>query len=187
MKPIHLRNTPEDNGLLETYPHYELIEHLAKWIKPINYLEIGVRWGTTYNVVRNYSKMCYLVDLKFLEMDYTDNTIKYEMSSDEFFNQIDKNIKFDMVFIDGDHSKEQVLKDFINVKDMVIDDGFIILHDTYPCDERMTLPSHSNDCWETMLEIKQKYSNEWEYITLPFNPGLTLLKKMNVNKQIFWK
>ena len=53
MKPIHLRNTPEDNGLLETYPHYELIEHLAKWIKPINYLEIGVIWGTTYNVVRN--------------------------------------------------------------------------------------------------------------------------------------
>jgi hypothetical protein len=25
MKPIHLRTTPEDNGLLETYPHYELI------------------------------------------------------------------------------------------------------------------------------------------------------------------
>jgi hypothetical protein len=82
---------------------------------------------------------------------------------------------------------EQVLKDFINVKDMVIDDGFIILHDTYPCDERMTLPNHSNDCWETILEIKLKYSDEWEYITLPFNPGLTLLKKMNVTKQILWK
>jgi hypothetical protein len=187
MKPIHLRTTPEDNGLLETYPHYELIEHLAKWIKPVNYLEIGVRHGTTYNFVRNYSKTCYLVDLNFLDIEYTDNTIKYEMSSDEFFNQIEKNLKFDLVFIDGDHSKEQVLKDFINVKDMVIDDGFIILHDTYPCDKRMTIPSHSNNCWETMLEIKQKYSDEWEYITLPFNPGLTLLKKMNINKQILWK
>lgn len=38
-----------------------------------------------------------------------------------------------------------------------------------------------------MIEIKQRYSDEWEYITLPFNSGLTLLKKMNINKQILWK
>ena len=188
MEPIYLRNTPENSGgRLETYPHYELIEHLAKWIRPVNYLEIGVRHGTTYNLVKNYASTCYLVDLNFLDIDYSPNTIKYEMPSDDFFLSIERDLKFDMVFIDGDHSKEQVMKDFINVKDMVIEDGFVILHDTYPCDERMTLPDHSNNCWETMLEIKQKYSNEWEYITLPFNPGLSLLKKIKIDKQILWK
>ena len=101
------------------------------------------------------------------------------MTSDNFFDKIKKeNIsKFDLVFIDGDHSKEQVIKDFINVKDMVIDDGFVLLHDTYPCDERMTKSCYSDNAWEAVLYIKQNFLNEWEIITLPFNPGLTILKK----------
>ena len=51
----------------------------------------------------------------------------------------------------------------------------------------MTLHELSNDCWETMLEIKQKHREEWEFITLPFNPGLTIMKKMKGNKQLIWK
>ena len=188
MKQIHLRNTPEDyNGSLETYPHYEIIQHLASWIKPINYLEIGVRHGTVYHMVNQYCEKCYLVDIKFLDIHYTENSIKFEMSSDNFFKIIDTSIKFDLVFIDGDHSKEQVLNDFVNVKDMVVDDGFVILHDTYPCDERMELPHHSNNAWEAVLHIKQNFRDEWEIITLPFNPGLTIMKKMNNNKQLLWK
>ena len=188
MKDIYLRNTPEDfNNRLETYPHYTIIEHLASWIKPINYLEIGVRWGNVYHLVAPFTENCYLVDINFLDIPYTPNSKKFEMTSDAFFNIINPDIKFDMVFIDGDHSKEQVYKDFINVKDRVIDDGFIILHDTYPCDERMIKPENSNNCWEAMLDIKNNYKNEWEYITLPFNPGLTLMKKMSINKQLVWK
>lgn len=188
MKEIYLRNTPENHGgVLETYPHYEMIEHLVKWVKPINYLEIGVRHGTVYHLVNKYCEKCYLVDIEFLDIGYSTNTIKFEMTSDSFFNSINPNVKFDFVFIDGDHSKEQVLKDFLNVKDMVVEDGFIILHDTYPCDERMELPHHSNDAWKTALHIKQNFKDEFELVTLPFNPGLTIIKKMNINKQLLWK
>lgn len=187
MIPIHLRTTPENSGRIETYPHYEFIEHLAKWIKPINYLEIGVRHGTTYKVVEKHCQNCYLVDLKFHDIGYSENTVRYEMSSDDFFVNVESDKKFDLVFIDGDHSKDQVLKDFQNVEKMVIDDGFVILHDTYPCDERMIDPEYSNNCWEAMLEIKKNYQDRWEYLTLPFNPGLSLLKKMSRDKQIIWK
>ena len=34
---------------------------------------------------------------------------KFKMTSDNFFNQNNK--KFDFVYVDGDHSKDQVLKD----------------------------------------------------------------------------
>ncbi len=188
MNNIYLRNTPENSGgIRETYPHYEIIQHLASWIKPVNYLEIGVRHGTVYNLVSQYCNTCYLVDLNFLDIEYTENTIKYEMSSDNFFMSIDPSINFDLIFIDGDHSKEQVLKDFINIKDRVVDDGFVILHDTYPCDERMELPEYSNNAWESILYIKQNFRDEWEMITLPFNPGLTIMKKMKSSKQLLWK
>lgn len=188
MKEIYLRNTPEDyKGSLETYPHYEIIQHLSSWIKPINYLEIGVRHGNVYSIINQYCETCYLVDIKFLDINYSKNTIKFEMSSDDFFKVVDQSIKFDLVFIDGDHSKEQVLKDFLNVKDMVVNDGFILLHDTYPCDERMELPRHSNNAWEAILHIKENFRDDWEIITLPFNPGLTIMKKMKNNKQLLWK
>ena len=74
---------------------FDIINEIISKHNTKNYLEIGVRHGTTYNFVRDHSKMCYLVDLNFLDIEYTDNTIKYEMSSDEFFNRIDKNLKFD--------------------------------------------------------------------------------------------
>ena len=51
----------------------------------------------------------------------------------------------------------------------------------------MTQPFFSNNCWEAMLDIKQDYKNEWESVTLPFNPGLTIMKKMKGNKQLIWK
>lgn len=186
MVPIHLRSIPTSTATLETYPHYELIEHLCKWIKPINYLEIGVRWGDTYNVINKYCENCYLVDIDFLDIEYSKNTLKFEMTSDEFFKNLNPNIKFDLAFIDGDHTKEQVIKDFDNTSRHIVDDGFVILHDTYPYSEKMITPSISNNAWEAMLYIKTHYRDEWEYLTLPFNPGVSILKKMKINRQLIW-
>lgn len=187
MKKIYLRNIPDDPNSPETYNHPILIQHLASWIKPVNYLEIGVRWGNTYNLVKNYAQTCHLVDIEFLKLNYSENTVKYQMTSDKFFSVINPSIQFDLVFIDGDHSKEQVIKDFMNVEGRVIDDGFVILHDTYPYNEQMLQPEFSNNCWEAALWIKENFRNDWEILTLPFNPGLTLMKKMKGDKQLIWK
>lgn len=184
MIPIHLRNIPEP---VETYNHPFILEHFALWIKPERYLEIGVRDGRVLNIVSKYCKECYAVDLKFLNKNFTDNVKLFETSSDDFFLNLDNNIKFDMVFIDGDHNKEQVYKDFINVESKVIDDGFIFFHDSYPCNELMTHPGLSNNCWEAVKQIKSNFIHTWEIVTLPFNPGVTIMKKMSLKKQLIWK
>ena len=82
-----------------------------------------------------------------------------------------------MVFIDADHSYEQSLKDFLNVKDHVIENGFIFMHDTYPYDPSMAVPSYCGETYLTPTWIKQNIAHEWEVLTLPFNPGLTILKE----------
>lgn len=184
MTPIFQRNIPHQNP--ELYNHPYLLEHFASWIKPDNYLEIGVREGVSLRPVSKWAKTCHAVDINFLVKDYADNVVLYEMSSDEFFSKI-KNIKFDMVFIDGDHDKNQVYKDFINVKDKVIEDGFVFFHDSYPHNEEMFHPTLSYNCWEAVLQIKKEFHTEWEIITLPFTPGVTIMKKMSINKQLFWK
>jgi len=186
MEPIYLRNIPS-REYPETYDHISMIEHLSKWIKPESYLEIGVRDGKSLNIASKYAKVCHAVDISFLHKNFTQNVITYEQTSDDFFDTLDDNIKFDLVFIDGSHEKGQVYKDFVNASNRVIDEGFVLLHDTSPCNEWMLDPSYSDNCWEAMLRIKKEFINDWEILTLPFNPGLTIMKKININKQLIWK
>ena len=167
--------------------HIEVIDNIAKWLKPERYLEIGVYQGLCLDRIQEHAKECYAVDVNFMRKNFKNNVFCFETTSDNFFNMITKDLKFDMVFIDGDHNKDQVYKDFINVKDRVIDDGFVFLHDSYPINEHMLHPSLCENSWEAVRDIKSQFYTEWEILTLPFNPGLTMMKKMKLNKQILWK
>jgi predicted O-methyltransferase YrrM len=184
MTPIHLRNIP---GYLITYDHSSILEHFAHWIRPERYLEIGVLYGDVTRRLSKYCTECYAIDIEFPNKNFDDNVKLFQCTSDVFFENLDKECMFDMVFIDGDHNKHQVYKDFINVKDKVIDDGFIFLHDSYPFSEYMTAENLCNNCYEAILKIKNEFNTEWEIVTLPFNPGLTIMKKMPIHKQLLWK
>ena len=49
------------------------------------------------------------------------------MTSDEFFKQ-NKN-KFDFIYVDGDHAKDQVYKDLINSWSILNSNGFLLIDD----------------------------------------------------------
>lgn len=181
MIPIHLRNG------LKFHDHMSLVEHLAKWLQPERYLEIGVLNGESLKRIQNYSKECYGVDVTFSHRNYNSNVKLFEMPSDDFFSVLNPNIKFDMIFIDGLHEKTQVYKDFLNSKDRIIEDGLIVLHDTYPMNDDMTQPWFCHDAWEAAKKIKQEFRDEFEMISLPFNPGISIMKKMRYDKQLIWK
>lgn len=181
MTPIHLRN--ETN----IHDHMSLIEHLASWLKPERYLEVGVWHGDNLKRVQKYAKECYGIDTNFLTKDFNSNVKLFEMTSDEFFWNLDPKIEFDMVFIDGDHDKYQVYKDFVNCKDRVISDGLVLMHDTVPANLQMTDKNFCHNSWEAAKKIKQEFRDEWEILSLPFNPGITIMRKMPWNKQLIWK
>ncbi len=52
---------------------------------------------------------------------------KFKMTSDEFFKK-NKN-KFDFIFVDGDHSNDQVLKDLKNAWSFLNKNGFLLIDD----------------------------------------------------------
>ncbi len=183
MKPIYLRNIPSP---AETFDHIHFLEFMASWIKPEHYLELGVRTGESLLKVAHWSNKVTGVDLVSPQFKAPSNTTIHVTTTDDYFNNI-SDCQFDMVFIDADHSYEQSLKDFNNVKKYVIEEGFIFLHDTAPYCKEFTSPKFCDDAWKTALHIKQNYIDEWEIVTLPFNPGLSILKKINRNKQILWK
>lgn len=78
----------------------------------------------------------------FLDREVPASTVPYltyQMTSDELFNSISKNHKWDIIFIDGLHHKEQVLRDVINSLEHLNENGVVILHDCLPTTEKMQL------------------------------------------------
>ncbi|NBW15124.1 MAG: class I SAM-dependent methyltransferase [Caulobacteraceae bacterium] len=181
MKPIHLRNIPPPG---ETFNHVDFLDGLLQWIRPECYLELGVRDGRNFITVAKHCIKAIGVDIAGLSFELQQNMEYHSLSTNEYFKNLDLDIKFDAVFIDADHSHEQSLVDFINVKDRVIEDGFIFLHDTYPYDPVFFDKHACNDVYKTALYIKQNLIDEFEILTLPFNPGVTIVKKIKRNKQL---
>lgn len=182
MQSIHLRNIPPP---AETFAHTEFFNLLFKWIRPEHYLELGVRHGGNFVTLARHCKKAVGVDMVPAEFLVADNMKYCQMSTDGYFESLTDEM-FDAVFIDADHSHEQSLKDFLNVKDRVIEDGFIFFHDTYPWDWSMTDRGQCEDVYKTALYIKQNLIDEFEIVTLPFNPGVTICKKISRKKQMIY-
>jgi hypothetical protein len=98
------------------------------------YLEIGVRNPSdNFDLIKADEK--YSVDPG---LEYEANPVDFVMTSDQFFHQMKANElaisdrRFDVVFIDGLHTAQQVDLDIQNALDFIKEDGFIVLHDCNP-------------------------------------------------------
>ena len=87
----------------------DIINYLVKIKGYSRFLEIGVR--------HNGNKM----SIDHIECEYKDGVDimpgrgNYTMTSDQFFKIIPDSQMYDIIFVDGDHEKTQVLKDIGNV------------------------------------------------------------------------
>jgi hypothetical protein len=149
----------------------EIINHLIEKNNYKNYLEIGLdNPDNNYNHIVCEDKEC--VD-PFFECDHINgfdvnisdfediikNTLTYRMTSDEFFQKNHK--KYDIIFIDGLHTKEQVGKDIINSLKILNAGGKIICHDCLPTDEiSQKVPREQiywmGDVWRTIPELSKQ-------------------------------
>lgn len=114
---------------------YDIINYIIETLnRETSYLEIGVRNpNSNFNKIKASKK--YGVDPG---LEYSDNTIDFKLTSDGFFNKLrkdevlNKNIKFDVILIDGLHLADQVENDINNSLEFIKDDGYIVLHDCNP-------------------------------------------------------
>jgi predicted O-methyltransferase YrrM len=180
--PIHLRNIPPPH---EVFDHIGFIVMLAKVIRPDIYLELGVRDGRTISAVRAYAKRSFGVDTTEEEHVAKMPIEFFKMTTDEFASKLPSlGVQFDMVLIDANHSHEASLKDFDNIFPYVVEDGLIFLHDTYPYNEEYTKSYYCADSWKTARYIRKNYSSKCEIMTIPVQPGLSVVRKST--RQLAW-
>lgn len=118
----------------------ELINYLLDFIatnskrnvQSLTYLEIGVRdVNGSFNHVTSCVK--YAVD-PAVQFDFDSG---YSLTSDAFFTDVVPTLKimFDVVFVDGLHTADQVDRDIQNALKYLAPGGFIVLHDCNPISE----------------------------------------------------
>lgn len=160
--------------------HLDLIVHLAQIIKPKRYLEIGIFKAGLFNLMIPIAEELCGVDInpdakKYIR--HSDKTIFFDMESKLFWNIARaENHRFDLIFIDGDHSKNAVREDFFGALSVINDEGIILLHDTYPVDSLATIQARCGDGYEAIWEISREVS-DYELVTIPMHPGLTIVRK----------
>jgi GT2 family glycosyltransferase len=167
-----------------------MLQEFLKRIKIKKLLEVGTyRGGSAMlwaHLVEPWNGKVYCVDLKFdwgafWDFGYSgDNYLQYrrqiyndtpyekyitELQGDshdpDFVKFVHEQVgEVDVLFIDGDHSKEGVKRDFEAFSPLVRKGGYIIFHDIVDSEHHKRWGCYVADFWQ---ELKKKY-HYWEFI-----------------------
>lgn len=166
------------------------------------YMEIGTDTGLSLEQV-NCDAICVDPQFKFKSniAHSRKRTLLFQMTSDEFFqeynikNMVDNNL--DVVFLDGMHQFEFLLRDFINTERISNENTVVLMHDCLPSNSRMaerqfrwvenedieTRGAWTGDVWKILLILK-KYRKDLYCTVLDCPPtGLIMVKGLNNNNE----
>lgn len=130
-KPEFFKLTPE----FLNHDRVSIINNIIEKNKFKSYLEIGVRnTFDCFDVIN-----CEIKDGVDPGFESEINNVKYKLTSDEFFKELDlgnldkkSDYKWDVIFIDGLHLSYQVDLDIENSLNHISDNGIIVIHDCNP-------------------------------------------------------
>ena len=145
----------------------DIINKLIKYHNLKSYLEIGL-CNPIYNFCKidcDFKESCdpFIYDPSVDEINdkdinwaFTENGelkkgiadfLTYRLTSDELFAMAPYDKKWDIIFIDGLHFKEQVTKDILNAMKHLNEGGFIVVHDCLPQQEEYQRRDRNDIHW----------------------------------------
>lgn len=153
----------------------DVIQNFIDLIGAETYLEIGVRNGDSFLAINCKDKIG--VDIFFPHLPTSDMETYYEMTSDTYFSCYAS--KFDVAFIDGDHSYEQSLRDVENCLKWMNVNGVIILHDCNPTQPEWATPTFveaspnwCGEVWKTIVTLRTRSDLYVSVLNIDFGIGV---------------
>lgn len=141
------------------------IINLIKDIENKTYLELGIADNVNYQGIA--AKVKHSVDLN--------GRATFTGSTDDFFNNIDPSLSFDIIFIDANHDYDFVLRDFNN--SIKYCTQWVALHDMIPPTLFHTHTSQCSDSYKILYYIiKERKDIIWFSLKDPIFVGLTFVK-----------
>ena len=180
--------------------HFISLYAMALASRGKTYVELGVREGHTseplYEAAKANDGKLYSVDINppseyqpyvngFLDINHYEFV---QTDSIHFLKEWDKDKKMDVVFVDDWHSYPHVKKQLELLDQCVGPSSIILLHDLmygntdpfYHADLSYAGPQwDQGGPYRAVAELNPQF---WEWSTLPWNNGLTILRKKYSNK-----
>jgi hypothetical protein len=155
----------------------ELINDLIRDLGYRSYLELGVDSGTTWNQI--------FCDIKVGVDNNPGVQIPFVLISttDSYFASLNKDVEFDLIYIDAYHEKNQVKKDFFNSLSHLKSGGIIIMHDINPPNKSGITQAAHGDCFAFWCQLTEEYPNS---VMVFKGEGESQIKKDAVGL-FFWK
>jgi len=167
----------------------EVLSAIHNWLRPKNYVEIGVAAGDSIVLAAPGTRAIGIDPAPAVSRPLPPTTTIYAETSDDFFARHDLRgllggFPVDLAFIDGMHLFEFALRDFINLERNSAAGSTILLDDCYPLDRRSaerTRVTHfwTGDVWRVVLALK-KYRPDLRIHTIAAAPtGLCVIRGLD--------
>ena len=166
------------------FKRYDVLNRLVSLYGYNSYLEIGVFDGENFSRIECPHKTGVDSGAEGLLID----SVTWRVTSDEFFASISEEEKFDLIFIDGDHSFLQVLRDIENSLRHLSNNGTICLHDSSPptpasaSDPRRTIV-WCGEVWRAVAHIRSEWKNV-RVQTVDCDFGVTIITRGDVSQRL---
>jgi len=181
-------------GNLDSDRHIITIFSIALASKGKTFVELGVREGHTteplYEAVKLNGGHLWSVDIN-IPTEFKPNNENYtfvQKDSIEFLEEWPKSKRIDVAYVDDWHSYSHVKKQLEILDQLVGPSSIILLHDLmygntdpfYHSDLTLKEGQWANGGpYRAVAELNPQF---WEWATLPWNNGLTILRKKYSNK-----
>ncbi|MFT6285969.1 MAG: putative O-methyltransferase YrrM [Halieaceae bacterium] len=129
-----------------------LLKRIHQEYQPKGYLEIGVSKGKSMALANAETHVVGIDPAFQIDAEISAQARLFPIPSDDFFaryNLFDelRYEQLDIVFIDGLHLFEQVLKDFVNVERYANKNTVVLIHDCFPVSELTAERNRSTNFW----------------------------------------
>jgi hypothetical protein len=152
---------------------WDILNYLVDKNKYKSYLEIGVQ---------DYNSNCgkVIAEHKVAVDPFPRGKCDFVGTSDSYFNYISDDVKFDLIFIDGLHHSDQVVKDIDNSLNHLNEGGTIVVHDCLPENfSNQVKIDHggewTGDVWKVGLELME--TNNVDFFVVKADHGIGVVQK----------
>jgi predicted O-methyltransferase YrrM len=186
------------NGVGDSDHHLVTIFGLTLQIRAKKILELGVRWGDTSEPMVCAASMVggHLTSVDISPTLWkcpTDLKDHYTFIQSDAIKFLEEEVKneayYDMVYIDDWHAYEHVKREIELVDKLTDKKSLILLHDLMAFGDGTEREADYHNCMDSPVgtewsqggptrAVLELDKNKWEWVTVPINNGLTILRKI---------